>query len=230
MRPSLKDQIKSYTIACAKSSALAWPIFQKVRGKTSGKFCSSNTDLCVEGFESSANTYTFEVFRHLDKSLNIGHHTHAVAGLKLAMRYEVPTLILFRDPCEAIPSVVTRFRPSVCEATLNYIYFYEYVLQVVDYVILARFDEITENIGSVIRRVDQHTALDFETYDIQDISESARMYIQEWTQQKGRPDSISLPLNRREQAKQEVRERLATWRLFRKAQSVFEQVDHIHLS
>jgi hypothetical protein len=104
----------------------AWlfPLVQHLRGKSAGTFCDASTDLCVEGFESNANSFMVNVFRRLRSDLQVAHHTHSVANLKRSRQYDVPTVILFHDPVDAIPSLVSWFRPGLHEAVLRYIRFY----------------------------------------------------------------------------------------------------------
>ena len=227
---SIPDHVRSKAISFLKKKPNIWPTIQSLRGKTSGTFCSPETDLCVEGFESSANTYTFVVIRSLRPDLNIAHHTHSAAGVKLAIRYSIPILILFRDPHEAIPSVVTRFRPSVYESILNYINFYECVMKNADNVILSRFDEVIEDIGDTIGKIERQTAIEFGARNLKDIEEEAQAHIHNWTRQNGRMSSVALPKEEREQAKKEIRSELNSQEEFSRAVAVYEKINDIYCS
>jgi hypothetical protein len=209
-------------LSTLKTSAWLLPLFQRLRGKTRGRFCTPEADLCIEGFESSANTYVFEVFRRLQDGLVIAHHTHSVANVKRALHWGVPVLILYRAPAEAIPSLVTRFRPRLPEALLNYIRFYEYVGSIRKRVILASFEEVTQDTETTIARVEQHTSLVFGPYDLARIDQDAREFIRAFAREHGTATSVSLPTEKRNQLKAEVREALVHMRLYPRAVRAYE--------
>ena len=73
-----------------------------------GKLCDATTDLCIEGYQSSGNSFSFGILRHASSKLRIAHHCHSVANLRLALDYGVPTVCLIRDPKSAIPRARSR--------------------------------------------------------------------------------------------------------------------------
>ena len=63
------------------------------------------TDLCVEGFPRSANSFAVgAVEQAQDAPLSIAHHNHVPAPILNAVRRDLPTVVLIRDPVDAVIS------------------------------------------------------------------------------------------------------------------------------
>jgi hypothetical protein len=206
---------------------LLYPLIQTLRGRTSGEYCDGSTDLCIEGFESSANTFVHSAFRVLDEDLSMAHHKHVVANLKRALRYDVPTLIMYRDPAEAIPSLVARFRPGIEEAPLRYVHFYRFVIEHADRFMLVSFEEATSDIGAVVTRVSEAWGFQFPSFDPHELERLAKKRIKEWTEKYGHLNQISLPREEREQVKKDIRARLPETEAFPEARGVYAQLQDI---
>lgn len=203
-----------------------YPVLQGLRGQSWGTFCTADTDLCIEGYQSSSNSFAYNVFRLLDPSLHIGHHTHSVANLKRAAQHDVPTLILYRPPADCIPSMVARFKPSLEDGVTRYVRFYQYVLDHREAFMLASFEETTQRIAATIERVEMNTSLDLGTYDADSVAEEAVAHIQAWTKKQGDEDRISLPKPQRDTQKKALRKRLCALASFTEAQQVYDQLEH----
>lgn len=68
----------------------------------------AETDLCLEGFPRSANTYAYQLLKVSNPQFKIAHHTHSIANIKLALKYRIPTFVLIRAPIDALTSAVIR--------------------------------------------------------------------------------------------------------------------------
>ena len=75
--------------------------------KLEARMTNADTSVVIEGFQRSGNTFAWflirEIFGH---EFKIAHHTHSVANLKLAIRYQKKTVILIRNPIDSIVSSV----------------------------------------------------------------------------------------------------------------------------
>lgn len=221
---SLIRRLRDRILLGLTKRARLFPLLQRIRGKSTGTFCRPSTDLCIEGYESSANSFTFNVFRLLRPDLQIAHHTHSVANLKRARSYDVPTIILFRSPEEAIPSLVSRFRPGVHEAILRYVYFYGYVCTKTEDVFLVDFEEVTSEFANVVYRFESWSDFSFGSFDPDEVERKVIEHIETWTRERGREDVISLPVEERERRKTKVREALEASSYFREAKELFQQM------
>ena len=208
-------------------SPVVYPLLQRLRGQEWGTFCTASTDPCIEGYQSSSNSFVYNVFRLLAPELSIGHHTHSVANLKRARRYNIPTLILYRDPSGAIPSLAARFKPSLKDGIVRYVRFYRYVLKHADAFVLASFEETTGDIGATIRRVEAPSPLGFGTYDAETVAADAVASIQDWTERQGDEERISLPKEERNAQKKALRECLHTMPQYGAARQTYERLESI---
>lgn len=206
---------------------MVYPFLQHLRGQTWGTFCTASTDLCIEGYQSSSNSFVYNVFRLLSSEISMAHHTHSVANLKRAVRYDIPTLVLYRDPAAAIPSLVVRFKPSLEEGVVRYVRFYRYVLRHIDTFILASFEETTRDIAATIQRVETNSPLAFGTYDAEKIAEDAVAHIQAWSERHGDEERISLPKEERNKQKALLRQRLSTLPRYAEAFRTYERLEDV---
>lgn len=62
-------------------------------------------DLVIEGFPRSANTFLHRILRAATgNELRIAHHVHRPQQITMAIRYDLPTYVLFRHPRDCIAS------------------------------------------------------------------------------------------------------------------------------
>jgi hypothetical protein len=113
------------------------------------------TRICIEGYPRSANTWAVCMFLEANKG-HVGHHTHATANIARALRYGIPAIVLIRNPIEAITSaVIAQDRGDVDGEVAYYLTFYRWVEPRADSLVVADFDEITNDFNRVIRRVNE---------------------------------------------------------------------------
>jgi hypothetical protein len=76
-----------------------------------------STELVIEGFPRCANSIAEAAFRLAqERPVRLAHHAHAAAHVLAAVEAGVPTLVLVRDPDQAVPSMIARnpdtYRPE----------------------------------------------------------------------------------------------------------------------
>jgi len=144
------------------------------------------------------------------------------------MHYEVPTLILFRDPHDAIPSYMSRFNISLVDAQRRYVEYYEYALTLLDRVVLVSFDEATENVGSVIHRMQNQTGIDVRPFSVSELEEEVFEHIETWSRERNREEMASLPREQREKEKKLLRESLVNSDYFETCNQVYRLLKKHH--
>lgn len=135
------------------------------------RIISCEHDILIEGYPRSANTYSVRAFCLLNgwRDIRIATHSHSSAQVSLACRWNVPSLIVFRDPSEAVVSLVAlaiqrdagvakvlnqaEVENMMKVATKRFVEFYRVVLRCLDSVTLANFDNVTTDFGAVIAQV-----------------------------------------------------------------------------
>lgn len=90
------------------------------------RLAGPNTRLCIEGYPSSGNTFAISVVRQAWPGLSVASHRHCIAAVRRALQLSVPTIVLLRQPEEAISSNAVRFGVPARRAAGDYCLFYEW--------------------------------------------------------------------------------------------------------
>ena len=127
---------------------------------------SRQTDILIEGFPRSGNSFAVTAFRLAQqRPVAVAHHFHAPAQIMAAARWGVPTLLLLRDPEDAVLSQVLRCPfLTVRQALKAYVRFYRRLQLYSDRYVLASFESVTNDFGKVIRRVNEKFGTEFEEF------------------------------------------------------------------
>jgi len=173
------------------------------------------TDLVVEGFFRSGNTYTAHAIQVAsDDRLQLAYHTHAAATIKRAVKWRVPTLVLIRHPADAVTSNALKHpRVSIAQSLRAYTNFYRQVSPLSRHFVAARFEQATSDLNTVIERINSH----FGT-DIPPLSDDAQTQAELTRRMQGPsperfakdPGKSDLPSPEKEQGKAEIRAQLTS--------------------
>lgn len=196
-------------------------------------FCDSETDLCLEGYPACANSFLYFVFEECARrTLRVSHHTHSVANIRRALRYGVPTLVVFRTPDDAIPSYLSRFDKDPMEATLRYVRFYRHVREMADEVSLASFSEVTSQAEKVVQRVATTSNLRFDLREPSTLEERVRERMDnQWSQEESslfNPRDIPLPNEDRSAAKERARQAIQQLDVYTEAVREYERIEALN--
>jgi hypothetical protein len=122
----------------------------------------------IEGFPRSGNTFARRAFiMAQDETFDvtsIAHHLHVPAQVVRAAQWQIPTLVLIRRPRDAVVSFALWDPISVEQALRYYISFYETSEKYRDAYVLGRFEEITEDFGQVIKRINDRFGTTFSVF------------------------------------------------------------------
>ena len=197
---------------------------------------SRTTEIVIEGYPRSANTFAVVAFRLAQgREIEIAHHLHAAAQIKRAARLEVPAIVLIREPSEAILSVAVR-DPNVSMrwALRSYIRFYSTIVPYLGKAVVAPFTTVTSDLASIIRMVNTRYGTAFKEFVP---TEDALNSVRQTVERMGQLDSmrtgwdyrlgVALPSEQRRRAKEAHRteyldERNERLRL--RAESLYERV------
>ncbi|MCG7899546.1 MAG: hypothetical protein JAY85_13955 [Candidatus Thiodiazotropha weberae] len=132
-------------------------IYNKIANKNIS-ITTGNTDIVIEGFPRSANTYVAASIMVLNgDKLNIARHVHGSAQLILGIEKGIPAVLLIRNPVDAIASLKLRspYLPSRV-IIQNYIEFHKQLESYIDKLILIDFKDATNNIVSIVEYLDDY--------------------------------------------------------------------------
>ena len=109
--------------------------------------CADTTDMVVEGYPRSSNTFTVDflylLMERAGKTGHIAHHTHDVTNLLLGLKLGVPAVVLLRDPVEAVASFMIYSDLDVTEAVQRYVDFYQPLQAVKRRTMIVPFEILT---------------------------------------------------------------------------------------
>lgn len=192
-----------------------------------------HTEIVIDGFPRSANTFALIAFtRWQPREVQVAHHVHLPAQIVEAVRRSLPTIVLIREPEEAVSSLLLRLPElSARQGMRSYLRYYRPLLGHRAAFVVGRFDEVTTDFGEVIRRTNQRFGTQFTEFDHTDQNVKAVFdLIERWD--RGRLGvgeafrrSVARPSSDRRAMKDQIRKMYRHPRLARKRrrlQSLFE--------
>jgi hypothetical protein len=178
--------------------------------KDRARVVTPDTQLVMEGFPRSANTFARVAFNSAQSErVRIAHGLHVPAQVIRAAQWRIPTLVLIRKPKDAVLSFAIRDPISVDQALRYYLSFYETVEEYRDAYVLGLFEEVTEDFGGVIRRINDRFGTTFSPFSHDErnvdgvfarIEENSRKRFGEASLE----NKVSRPFASREKLKREV--------------------------
>jgi hypothetical protein len=114
-----------------------------------------DTELVIEGFPRSGNTFAELAFRSAQPGpVRLAHHTHAPGQVLWAVAHGIPTLLLIRKPIDAVVSYVLRdpYVPPQ-RALADWIDFYRTLQSIRLRLTLATFEQVTSDFAQVVARL-----------------------------------------------------------------------------
>jgi hypothetical protein len=132
------------------------------------RIVTRDTQLVIEGFPRSGNSFARRAFvmaqnESFDKT-RLAHHMHVPAQVVRAAHWQIPTLVLIRKPRDAVLSFSVWDPISVGQALRYYISFYETSEKYRDAYVLGLFEEVTEDFGQVIKRINDKFGTMFSVF------------------------------------------------------------------
>lgn len=112
---------------------------------------TAETQICIEGFPRSANSYAVVAFKLGNPAVKVGHHLHVAGQIIKACSLHIPTLMLIREPVQAVTSfLVFQNSINVDLYLKSYLDFYRPLYKLLDQIIVVDFSTITGDLNSVI--------------------------------------------------------------------------------
>ncbi len=126
-----------------------------------------DTDLVIEGFPRSGNTFACAAFQLAQPyPLKLARHLHAPAQIVIAARWGIPALLLLRRPADAALSLLIRDRTVTLAGALGgYARFYSALSAWREHFVVASFEQVTCDFGSVIARLNRRFGSGFALFE-----------------------------------------------------------------
>src|ERR687894_324314 len=207
--PAVFKLEKGLQIYAGKHPAVFFSLY-RLLGKDRARVVTPETQLVIEGFPRSGNSFARVAFnRAQSERVRIAHGLHVPAQVIRASRWRIPTLVLIRKPKDAVLSYAIRDPISVDQALRYYLSFHETVEEYRDAYVLGLFDEVTGDFGEVIRRINDRFGTAFSPFSHDDRNvEGVFARIEKNTRKRfgetSLEDKVSRPFASREKLKREV--------------------------
>ena len=190
------------------------------------KMVSVDSDIVIEGFPRSANSFMLQAFRLWNPEAKVGHHIHVPLQVLRAVEYRIPCIVLIRDPIQALASLLIVDRSlSVRLAIKSYIEFYRRVLPFRDKVIVAEFGKTIQDPSSIIRAINTKYGTNFHCRPLEE-EEKKKIF----TELKGHhartrqpTNLVPIPTELKEKQKMEVMGEICANALLVEAQKIYNE-------
>ncbi|GAA0810249.1 hypothetical protein GCM10009111_00820 [Colwellia asteriadis] len=222
----LPTALKHKLFSWVASSPTLLNIYYGQRQKFKGLLVNSSTDIVIEGFPRSANTFAVIAFKQAQvKEYQVAHHLHAEAQLKLAVKYNTPAIVVLREPISAISSLLVRdSNYNATQALQRYIDFYTVVKALKAQLVIAEFNEVTQNMGAIIKRCNTQFSRNFLSFDhtsanTQNVFDEIKAINQR--KEQGKPSMIAMPNKEKEHRQIEYLSEINNHPLFTTANNLY---------
>jgi hypothetical protein len=125
------------------------------------------TELVIDGFTRSAVTFATTAFQmSQDRPVRVAHTLHSAGHLVAAARRGLPTLVTIREPDEtALSAVIREPYISLRHVLTAYARFYTKIEPYRSRFVIGTFDEITDDFGRVVRKVNERFGTGFGEFE-----------------------------------------------------------------
>jgi hypothetical protein len=147
----------------ARYPAIAIPVARRRHGEP----LAPDTEIAIEGFPRTGTSFAIAAFRLAQsRPVKIAGHVHAPAQLIGAVRRRLPAIAIVRDPEDTTLSFVIR-NPhlSIRQALRGYLRFYEPLVPVLDRLVVASFEQVVSDVGSITHRVNERFGTEFGEFE-----------------------------------------------------------------
>ena len=137
---------------------LALPLF-RVLDRRYPNLARSDTELCVDGFPRSGNSFLVAAIQRWNPDLRLSHHTHLAGNIKFAVKHDIPTVILLRKPVDAVASAMIwdgMITPWV--GLFAYTHFYRSVAAFLEKALVVNFEDAVSKPDAVVDMINRKFA------------------------------------------------------------------------
>jgi hypothetical protein len=218
----------AFLIAATGNFLVLLPIFRLFKNRYPC-YALPNTDICIEGFPRSGNSFFVTTFQQWNPGTTIAHHSHLASNAKYFSRQNKPTVILIREPAEAISSAIAwdgkdaRIVPSV--GLISYLSFYQSLNKFRQNILFLDFHEAVNHPDKCIEKINQRFGTSFRAADFtQAENDRLRNVVVQHDINENRSElNSSLPNERKGKLKMAIMPDIIQNTLFPRAQSLYDE-------
>ena len=213
MKYSLRRIIRSYPFFHLPMARRKWERWKKSKqlDESPSEVINQETSVVVDGFPRSGNSFLVALLKVSQaSSLKFSHHLHSAAHIKEGVRRNLPTIVILRDPREAVLAYVAYDQNVPLKESLrDWISFYRQVLKLDSRrYIIANFKDFVEDGNKVIVNAEDRFPGVFSRIDHGVDEVQAKEYLKQHSEKLFSGISYSLPSAKRSAVKDRVRPQL----------------------
>ena len=175
------DRLRHHARRPLAKTPYLWDLAMLTRPAKRATLARRRTSIVMDGFLRSGNTFSVAAFIVANgPEHHVGRHLHGAPHILRAVRMGLPTVVLIRRPEDAVRSYLVR-RPTLTpsDALLEYLDFYRACRKARDGFVVAPFEQVIEDFGSVIEAVNEQFGTSFKRYEPTEENEAAAFAIVE---------------------------------------------------
>lgn len=208
------------------------PLFRLMKGRYPN-YADPSSDICIEGFPRSGNTFFVAAIQRWNRSLRISHHSHLASSAIYSWGRGIPTVVLIREPAGAVSSaMVWDGRIVATIGLLVYISFYRSVCKVFPQILILDFEEYTRRPDLAVEKINTAlgTNLDAAVFDVAEREAIHRYLSNHDSRNKRSASNSSLPNEEKTALKRSYLQNIRKNMLFGTAQALYESIISDHRS
>lgn len=187
-----------------------WERWKLANGKSQAPsiVITPETQIVLDGFPRSGNSYLFALMAVTQSSeLKMAHHLHSVAHIKESVRRRLPTVVIARDPREAVLSYLAfDSKVPLEDSLLDWISFYSQVLKLnTSAYVVAEFGEFIKDANPLIHKINQVFGLSLSGIKQEIHGKAAKVYLEQHSQKLYSMSHQSQPSRERNEFKETIR-------------------------
>jgi hypothetical protein len=193
---------------------------------------SPQTDVHIAGYPRSANSFCTILLQRYAPSLRIAHHVHTPVTLKLARKHGVKTIVLIRDPAEAISSNIVRMgegkgetRYQIDNCIGDYVSYYEFVRAHREDFVLLDFSSATGDPANLFRAAADLGVIEMPDDDT--VRATAEQSLQQLRADGRKPEMRNLPNKKKNARKAEVKAMIEADPGYQRALALYRELSPI---
>ncbi len=157
---------------------LWWSKFKRQTKGLNPEECqvTAETELVIDGFQGSANSFATEAFQLCQtQPVRLAHHLHSPVQVMKAVKHQVPVWLTIREPADTVISLTSRWpHLSVCQGLKGYIGFYEKLLPYAPSCVVSTFEQTTQQLDQLVSILNQRFDRHFDIINVETVNQTIK--------------------------------------------------------
>jgi hypothetical protein len=202
------------------------PVF-RIMGRRYRNLSRSDTELCVDGFPRSGNSFLVAAIQRWNPDIALSHHTHLAANVKFAVRHGVPAVVLLRKPVDAVASaMVWDGKITAWVGLFAYIHFYRSLARIIDMPLLVGFGDAVGRPDAVVEAVNRRfgTRFSWRKFDTGEEQQIRAYLVRHDARNERTPSRSTLPNEEKGELKRAVGQEIEQCSLYDRAERLWRKL------